>query len=110
MLLKIGELARLTGLTIRTLHHYDSIGLLSPSARTQAGYRLYQHGDLDRRHRIMALRKFGLVVGGFAALQTLQPQIPGRRLDSTVFKYLLQPACGNRQGAGDCFYRKLRIS
>lgn len=60
MLLKIGELARLTGLTIRTLHHYDSIGLLSPSARTQAGYRLYQHGDMDRLHRIMALRKFGL--------------------------------------------------
>jgi DNA-binding transcriptional MerR regulator len=51
MLLKIGELAKMTGLSIRTLHHYDSIGLLSPSARTQAGYRLYQHGDMDRLHR-----------------------------------------------------------
>ncbi len=66
MLLKIGELARLTGLTIRTLHHYDSIGLLSPSARTQAGYRLYQHGDMDRLHRIMALRKFGLSLADIA--------------------------------------------
>ncbi|PIG26898.1 MerR family transcriptional regulator [Janthinobacterium sp. 35] len=66
MLLKIGELARLTGLTIRTLHHYDSIGLLSPSARTPAGYRLYQHGDMDRLHRIMALRKFGLSLAAIA--------------------------------------------
>ncbi|MCC7701484.1 MerR family transcriptional regulator [Janthinobacterium sp. GW460P] len=66
MLLKIGELARLTGLTIRTLHHYDSIGLLSPSGRTQAGYRLYQHGDMDRLHRIMALRKFGLSLADIA--------------------------------------------
>ncbi|WP_332861383.1 MerR family transcriptional regulator [Janthinobacterium svalbardensis] len=66
MLLKIGELARLTGLTVRTLHHYDSIGLLSPSARTPAGYRLYQHGDMDRLHRIMALRKFGLSLADIA--------------------------------------------
>ncbi|WP_426078496.1 MerR family transcriptional regulator [Janthinobacterium sp. PSPC3-1] len=66
MLLKIGELARLTGLTVRTLHHYDSIGLLSPSARTQAGYRLYQHGDMDRLHRIMALRRFGLSLAEIA--------------------------------------------
>lgn len=66
MLLKIGELARLTGLTVRTLHHYDSIGLLSPSARTQAGYRLYQRGDMDRLHRIMALRRFGLSLAEIA--------------------------------------------
>ena len=66
MLLKIGELASLTGLTVRTLHHYDSIGLLSPSARTQAGYRLYQHGDMDRLHRIMALRRFGLSLADIA--------------------------------------------
>lgn len=66
MLLKIGELARLTGLTVRTLHHYDSIGLLSPSARTQAGYRLYQHDDMDRLHRIMALRRFGLSLAEIA--------------------------------------------
>lgn len=66
MLLKIGELAKMTGLSIRTLHHYDSIGLLSPSARTPAGYRLYQHGDMDRLHRIMALRKFGLSLADIA--------------------------------------------
>lgn len=66
MLLKIGELARRTGLTVRTLHHYDSIGLLSPSGRTQAGYRLYQHSDMARLHRIMALRRFGLSLAEIA--------------------------------------------
>src|SRR5476649_2504682 len=66
MLLKIGELSRRTGLTVRTLHHYDSIGLLSPSGRTQAGYRLYQHSDMARLHRIMALRRFGLSLAEIA--------------------------------------------
>ncbi|HEY0996021.1 MAG TPA: MerR family DNA-binding transcriptional regulator, partial [Gemmatimonadaceae bacterium] len=38
---KIGDLARETGLTVRTLHHYDEIGLLRPGQRTESGYRLY---------------------------------------------------------------------
>lgn len=60
MLLKVGELARRSGLTVRTLHHYDAIGLLSPSARTEAGYRLYTRDDVARLHRIQALRRFGM--------------------------------------------------
>jgi DNA-binding transcriptional MerR regulator len=40
--LKIGDLARQTGVSVRTLHYYDEIGLLSPSHRTEAGYRLYR--------------------------------------------------------------------
>lgn len=75
MLLKIGELAARTGLTIRTLHHYDRIGLLSPSARTPAGYRLYQHSDLTRLHRIMALRKFGLSLAEIATSLN-HPELP----------------------------------
>jgi len=65
----------MTGLSIRTLHHYDRIGLLSPSARTQAGYRLYQHGDMDRLHRIMALRKFGLSLADIATALA-GPELP----------------------------------
>ena len=44
----IGEVARLAHATVRTLHHYDRIGLLSPSRRTEAGYRLYSREDLER--------------------------------------------------------------
>jgi DNA-binding transcriptional MerR regulator len=44
----VGEVAQLAGATIRTLHHYDQIGLLSPSERSDAGYRLYSRSDLER--------------------------------------------------------------
>lgn len=56
---KVGELARHTGLTVRTLHHYDEIGLLSPSHRTEAGYRLYDARDLARLQQIRSLRQLG---------------------------------------------------
>ncbi len=56
---KVGELARRTGLTVRTLHHYDEIGLLSPSLRTPSGHRLYEGGDLARLQRIQSLRAMG---------------------------------------------------
>lgn len=60
MPLKVGELARRCGLTVRTLHHYDQIGLLRPSARSDSGYRLYDRTDIARLHRIQVLRKLGL--------------------------------------------------
>lgn len=54
--LKIGELAKKTGLTIRALHHYDEIGLLSPSYRTEAGHRLYAEKDIQKLQKIMLLQ------------------------------------------------------
>lgn len=57
--LKVGELAKQTGLTVRTLHYYDEIGLLSPSAHTATGYRLYTPGDIVRLQQIKSLRQLG---------------------------------------------------
>jgi DNA-binding transcriptional MerR regulator len=57
---RVGDLADSTGLTVRTLHHYDEIGLLRPSGRDSAGYRRYDAADLRRLHQIVALRGFGL--------------------------------------------------
>lgn len=54
--MKIGELAKLTGLTVRTLHHYDDIGLLNPSHRTEAGHRLYGSQDIRRLQMIISLQ------------------------------------------------------
>lgn len=54
--LKIGELAKKTGLTVRALHHYDEIGLLSPSFRTEAGHRLYSEEDIQKLQKIMILQ------------------------------------------------------
>ena len=60
--LTVGSVARLAGVTVRTLHHYDEIGLLRPSGRTSAGYRRYGEADLERLQRILFYREleFGL--------------------------------------------------
>src|SRR5271154_5094795 len=55
--LKVGELAKATGLTVRTLHHYDEIGLLQPSSQTDGGHRLYTKADLTRLQRVLSLRQ-----------------------------------------------------
>jgi MerR family transcriptional regulator, thiopeptide resistance regulator len=57
--LKVGDLAKQTGVSIRTLHYYDEIGLLSPSHRTEAGYRLYGEVDIGRLQQIISLRQLG---------------------------------------------------
>ena len=57
--LKVGELAQRTGLTVRTLHHYDAIGLLRPSLHTEAGYRLYTARDIVRLQQVLSLRQLG---------------------------------------------------
>lgn len=57
--LKVGELAKRTGLTVRTLHHYDEIGLLKPSLHTESGHRLYTAGDVARLQPVLSLRQLG---------------------------------------------------
>ena len=55
----VGQVAEVTGVTVRTLHHYDEIGLLSPSERSEAGYRLYAYDDLARLQEILVWRALG---------------------------------------------------
>jgi len=57
---RVGEVARQTGITVRTLHHWDQIGLLSPEQRTDAGHRIYRRRDLERLQKIISLRTMGL--------------------------------------------------
>lgn len=59
-MLRIGVLATRTGLSVRTLHHYDAIGLLRPSHRSGGGYRLYSLKDVMRLQQILLLRETGL--------------------------------------------------
>jgi len=65
---KIGELARRTGLTVRTLHHYDSIGLQSPAERSQGGHRVYGEDDVRRLYRIVSLRSLGFPLDAIAGV------------------------------------------
>lgn len=55
----VGRVADLSGVTVRTLHHYDEIGLLSPGGRSEAGYRIYEDSDLQRLQRILFYRELG---------------------------------------------------
>ena len=59
---QVKEVARLAGVSVRTLHHYDSIGLLPPGTRTVAGYRLYTDADLLRLQQILISRELGLTL------------------------------------------------
>jgi MerR family transcriptional regulator, thiopeptide resistance regulator len=54
-----GEVSKVSGVSVRTLHHYDEIGLLSPSGRSAAGYRQYQPDDLARLQQILCYRALG---------------------------------------------------
>lgn len=59
-LLRVGDVAESTGVTVRTLHHYERLGLLLPSHRSEANHRLYNQGDLLRLQQILSLRQIGL--------------------------------------------------
>ena len=82
--MKVGQLATRTGLSVRTLHHYDEIGLLVPATRTASGHRLYGPEEVRRLHQIASLRQLGLPLdeiraclgrSGFSLGRVLEMQI-----------------------------------
>ncbi|MFD9722145.1 MerR family transcriptional regulator, partial [Streptomyces sp. NPDC059076] len=62
----MGRVAELAGVSVRTLHHYDEIGLVRPSARTAAGYRAYSAVDVERLREVLAYRRLGFGLKGVA--------------------------------------------
>jgi DNA-binding transcriptional MerR regulator len=64
----VGEVARLSHVSVRALHHYDSIGLLTPSARSPAGYRQYAAADLRRLRQILFYRELGFALEEIAEI------------------------------------------
>ncbi|WP_086730611.1 MerR family transcriptional regulator [Streptomyces carpinensis] len=64
----VGQVAAFAGVTVRTLHHYDRSGLLSPSARSRAGYRLYDDGDLARLQQVLFYRELGFSLDEIATI------------------------------------------
>ncbi|MFJ6798444.1 MerR family transcriptional regulator [Streptomyces sp. NPDC091268] len=64
----VGQVATFAGVTVRTLHHYDEIGLLSPSGRSHAGHRRYDDADLDRLQQVLFYRELGFPLEEVSAL------------------------------------------
>ena len=80
----VGEISKMTGISVRTLHHYDAIGLLHPAQVTEAGYRMYSDQNLQRLHTILLLRQLQFPLKeirqildspGFDPLEALPQQI-----------------------------------
>jgi len=70
-LLQIGEAARQVGLSIRTLRHWEEIGLVQPEARSKGGFRLYSPADLERLQVVKAMKPMGLTLDEMAELLQL---------------------------------------
>jgi MerR family transcriptional regulator, thiopeptide resistance regulator len=66
--LTVGQVAEQYGVTVRTLHHYDQIGLLVPSERTSGGYRLYSEQDVERLQHVVVYRRLGFALEEIALL------------------------------------------
>src|SRR3954453_11494354 len=78
----VGDLASASGLTVRTLHHWDEIGLLRPAERSGAGHRHYSRRDVERLYRIVALRRLGL------PLEEIGAALEGEDLQAAVAAHL----------------------
>ncbi|HEY5468351.1 MAG TPA: MerR family transcriptional regulator [Coriobacteriia bacterium] len=66
--LTVGEVAQLASISVRTLHHYDELGLLTPSVRTEAGYRLYSDADLACLQQVLFFKELGFGLGDIARI------------------------------------------
>jgi DNA-binding transcriptional MerR regulator len=64
----VGRVAEIAGVTVRTLHHYDEIGLLCPQDRSSAGHRRYEEADLERLQQILLYRELGFTLEEIAAI------------------------------------------
>ncbi len=99
---KIVELAKATGLTVRTLHHYDEIELLRPSVRSEAGHRIYTDADVQRLYRIISLRQLGFPLADITSIieSDDDPRAAVRRhLDGVEEQIELQQELRERLGA-----------
>ncbi len=79
-LLKIGEVARLTGFSVKTLHYYEERGLISPAERSKAGYRLYGEEEVARLKFVKKAKLLGLTLKEIAELVELAAEGSGGKV------------------------------
>ncbi len=91
----VKEVSRLTGVSIRALHHYDAIGLLKPTQLTEAGYRLYDDAALERLYMILVFRELGLSLKEIAGILSMPDYDRNRVLEKQIA--LMQDRIGKLQ-------------
>lgn len=90
---QLEEVARITGVSVRALRHYDEIGLLGPSGRTQADYRLYSDDDLLRLQQILIGRKLGM------PLEEIKRSLDDPRFDRRAAEHKVAVSLGESGGS-----------
>ena len=95
-MMRVGELAKATGISVSALRHYDEVGLLVPCERSDAGYRLYSPEDVQRLFRVRALRRLGFGLDQTAAVLDGE----ARGLGALVADQLAQVAAVELQPVG----------
>lgn len=91
--LQIGEVAELTGLSLRTLRHYDEIGLLSPSSRSEGGFRLYSADDVERLMVIRRMKPLGYSLDDMHRVMDL---LRAEHVEASTWQALLTEATERR--------------
>ncbi len=82
--MRIGEVAERVGLSIITIRHYDEVGLVVPSARSQGGFRLYTGTDIDRLILIRRMKPLGFTLEQIADLLAVYDELSGRKPNPTA--------------------------
>jgi DNA-binding transcriptional MerR regulator len=101
-LYRASEFAELTGVTVRALHHYDRVGLLKPTGRSAAGYRLYGDGDFARLQQVLTLKFIGL------PLKQIKELLGRRELDLVGVLRLQREVLESRRAQLDAALRAVR--
>ncbi|WP_309133370.1 MerR family transcriptional regulator [Cellulomonas sp.] len=97
----IGAVAERTGLSLRTLRHYDEVGLLRPSARTDGGFRLYTDADVERLLLIRRMKPLGFTLEEMADLLAVTDRIAAGDVDEGVRAQLEGHLAGARERRAD---------
>ncbi len=101
--MKIGEVAERTGLSLRSIRHYDDVGLVPPSARSEGGFRLYTEDDVQRLLRVMRITPLGFTLEETARMLELLEGPTNQVPQEDVVAFLAQARKGRATLA-----RKLR--
>lgn len=107
---QIGTVADRVHLSLRTIRYYEEIGLVSPSGRTEGGFRLYTESDIDRLHLVKALKPVGMPLEMISELLDCADQITGGEGDLGEIERRLESVLATALGRCDELEQTLAVA